>query len=118
MMLLESLRPVILVLHILICIFLIVVILLQAGKGAEAGASFGMGGSQSLFGARGAATLLSKVTTVVALLFLVTSISLATIHQNRLEEQGEEKSAVDKALEVATPIPPPAPSEVPAADVK
>ncbi|EKD42499.1 MAG: hypothetical protein ACD_73C00133G0001, partial [uncultured bacterium] len=80
---LNALEPVILVVHYLISIFMIIVILLQAGKGADIGAAFGAGSSQTLFGARGAATLLSKATTVVALLFLATSLSLATISKSR-----------------------------------
>lgn len=80
---LSSVEPVILTVHYIICVFIIIVILLQAGKGADMGATFGVGSSQTLFGARGAATLLSKITTVVSLLFLCTSISLAAIHKYR-----------------------------------
>lgn len=79
---LSSLEPFILVIHFMICIFLVVVILLQAGKGADMGAAFGAGGSQSLFGARGASTFLQKMTTFVAIGFLLTSITLASIHKN------------------------------------
>ena len=74
-------ESIILILHYLVCVFLIIVILLQAGKGADIGAAFG-GGSQTVFGSRGAATFLSKLTTVVAIVFLVTSISLASISKN------------------------------------
>ena len=80
---LASLEPLILVFHVLICVFLVVTILLQAGKGADLGAAFGAGSSQSLFGARGAATFLTKLTTVVAILFLATSLTLATLHKDR-----------------------------------
>ncbi|MBI1909724.1 MAG: preprotein translocase subunit SecG [Deltaproteobacteria bacterium] len=65
------------VIHFIVCILLITVVLLQAGKGADMGATFGAGGSQAMFGPRGAATLLSKITTVSAIVFLVTSILLA-----------------------------------------
>ena len=65
------------VFHILLCAFLIGVILLQPGKGADLGSSFGGGGSSSIFGPRGAGNLLSRVTTAVAFLFMGTSISLA-----------------------------------------
>lgn len=65
-----------LVVHYLICIFLIIVILLQAGKGAEMGAAF-TGASQTIFGSRGPATFFQKLTTVVALVFLLTSVLLA-----------------------------------------
>src|SRR3989338_4805356 len=70
------------VVHYLICLFLIVVILLQAGKGADIGAAFGAGGSQTLFGARGAATFLNKMTAVVAILFLATSLGLVSFSKS------------------------------------
>jgi len=68
--------------HYIICAFLIIVILLQAGKGADIGAVFG-GGSQTVFGSRGPATFLSKMTAGVAIAFLVTSIWLAQISKTR-----------------------------------
>lgn len=64
------------VFHYFICSFLIILILLQAGKGADIGAAFG-GASQTVFGSRGPATFLSKLTTASAVLFLLTSITLA-----------------------------------------
>ncbi|MDP7110998.1 MAG: preprotein translocase subunit SecG, partial [Myxococcota bacterium] len=64
------------ILHLILCFFLIVVVLLQTGKGADMGAAFG-GASQTVFGATGAMTLLHKVTTVTAVLFMLTSMSLA-----------------------------------------
>jgi len=64
------------VVHVLVCLFMIGVILLQQGKGADIGAAFG-GGSHTLFGARGATSFLAKVTIVCATIFMVTSISLA-----------------------------------------
>ena len=72
---LSAFEPVILVIHFAVAFVLIAVILLQPGKGSDIGSMFGAGGSQSLFGARGAATLLSKITTVTAVLFLLTSLS-------------------------------------------
>jgi len=64
------------VLHMCVCVLLVLIILLQQGKGADAGAAFG-GGSNTLFGAGGADTFLSKTTTVLAFLFMTTSFSLA-----------------------------------------
>ncbi len=64
------------ILHIIVCLFLIFIILIQSSKGAEMGAAFG-GSSQTLFGSRGAATFLSKLTTAAAVLFMITSLSLA-----------------------------------------
>jgi len=68
---------VLLTIHILSSIFLIIVVLLQKGKGADMGASFGGGGSQALFGSAGPATFLTKITTVIAIVFMLTSLSLA-----------------------------------------
>ncbi len=67
-----------LIVHVLVCIFLILIVLLQSGKGAEMGAAFG-GSSQTLFGSRGAATFLNKLTTVSAILFMVTSLLLTML---------------------------------------
>lgn len=80
---LATIEPLIWAIHIIICIFMTISILLQAGKGADMGATFGAGSSQTLFGARGAATFLSKLTTVAAICFLLTSISLASIKRNQ-----------------------------------
>lgn len=66
-------------LHILVCLALIVIVLLQSGKGAEMGASFGASGSQSVFGAGGGNTFMSKLTTYAAVIFMLTSLSLAFI---------------------------------------
>ena len=63
--------------HILVCIFLIIVVLLQSGKAADLAGAFGGMGSQTAFGPRGSATLLSKATTVSAILFMFTSLSLS-----------------------------------------
>ena len=66
-------------LHITVCFALIIVVLLQSGKGAEMGASFGASGSQSVFGAGGGNTFMSKLTTSAAIIFMLTSLSLAFI---------------------------------------
>jgi len=68
----------ILIIHILVCFALIAIVLLQSGKGAELGAAFG-GSSQTLFGSRGAATFLNKMTTVIAVVFMITSLTLAVL---------------------------------------
>ena len=65
------------ILHILVSIALIAIVLLQSGKGAEMGASFGAGGSQSVFGAGGGSTFMSKLTTGAAIIFMLTSLTLA-----------------------------------------
>jgi preprotein translocase subunit SecG len=66
-------------LHVAVSIFMIAVVLLQSGKGAEMGASFGSSGSQSVFGAGGGSTFLSKMTTGAAVIFMLTSLTLAYI---------------------------------------
>jgi len=67
------------ILHVVVSFFLIAVVLLQSGKGAEMGASFGSSGSQSVFGAGGGTTFLSKMTTGAAVIFMLTSLTLAYI---------------------------------------
>ncbi len=63
--------------HVVICVFLVIVVLLQSGKAADLAGAFGGMGSQTAFGPRGSATVLSKATTIAAALFMVTSLSLA-----------------------------------------
>ena len=65
------------VVHVIVCVFLIIVVLLQRGKGAEIGAVFGGGGGGTLFGSRGAGNFLTRLTTGAALVFMLTSLSLA-----------------------------------------
>jgi preprotein translocase subunit SecG len=69
---------VLIVVHVLICVGLILSILLQAGRGADLGAAFG-GSSQTIFGSSGAAPFLNRVTTGVAIAFMITSLTLAFI---------------------------------------
>lgn len=64
------------VIHVFVSLFLIFIVLVQGGKGAELGAAFG-GSSQTVFGSRGAATFLNKLTTIVAVVFMLTSLTLA-----------------------------------------
>ena len=69
----------VLTIHVIVCIFLIIVVLLQSGKAADLAGAFGGMGSQTAFGPRGSATLLSKATTVSAVLFMITSMSLSIL---------------------------------------
>ena len=71
------LQNVITFLHGLLCFAIVALVLLQRGKGADAGAGFGAGASGTVFGARGSATFFSKLTAVLATLFFLTSMSLA-----------------------------------------
>lgn len=70
------------VIHVLVCFLMIASILLQSGKGAEIGAAFG-GSSQTVFGSRGPGTFLSKVTVAAAIIFMLTSLSLAILSKER-----------------------------------
>jgi preprotein translocase subunit SecG len=72
-----------LVIHVIVCIFLIIVVLLQQGKSADLAGAFGGQGSQTAFGPRGAANLLTRLTTWCAIIFMITSIGLTIIMQKR-----------------------------------
>src|SRR5215470_515796 len=72
------------VIHVLICAFLIIVVLLQSGRGADVAAAFGGMGSQTAFGPRGSATVLTRATTWLAILFMITSITLSIFASRRI----------------------------------
>ena len=108
--------------HLIVCFLMIAAILLQAGKGAEIGASFG-GSSQTVFGSRGPGTFLSKVTVGTAIVFMLSSLSLAmlsreantsstvidlhpTTHQESSSSSTEESTAVTPSAESETPSTP------------
>lgn len=76
-------EPLIIALHILISIAIIALILLQQGKGAEMGASFGSGGSQTLFGSTGSGNLLSHTTAILVTIFFITSFGLSVLAKNK-----------------------------------
>lgn len=67
------------IIHVIVCFFLVIVVLLQSGKAADLAGAFGGMGSQTAFGPRGSATVLSKATTIAAAVFMVTSLSLAIL---------------------------------------
>ena len=67
------------IIHVIVSVFLILVVLVQQGKGADLAGAFGGGGSQTAFGARGATTLLHKLTTIFFALFVLTSMALAIL---------------------------------------
>jgi preprotein translocase subunit SecG len=73
----------IVLIHVVVCISLIFVVLLQTGKGADMGAAFGGGSSQTIFGSTGASSFLSKMTTGAAIVFMLTSLSLAYFSSRR-----------------------------------
>lgn len=100
--------------HIIVCLILILVVLLQTGKRADLAGAFGGGGSQTAFGARGAATFLSKATTISAVVFMITSLALALVSSGPSRDR---KSVLDTVPPPASSAPaPPAqqPSQAPA----
>jgi preprotein translocase subunit SecG len=74
---------VLIIIHVVVSIAMIMIVLLQTGKGADMGAAFGGGASQTLFGSGGASTFLTKLTTVAAVVFMITSLALAYYSTNR-----------------------------------
>ncbi len=98
-------------LHVLVAVALIAVVLLQSGKGADIGAAFGGGSSQTVFGGRGAATLLHKVTTGAAILFMLTSLSLAMYKGERRASVIREEPAAPASTQ--SPAAPPAAAPAP-----
>ncbi len=94
------------VVHVIVCAILIVVVLLQHGKSADIAAAFGGQGSQTAFGPRGAATLLSKITTGSAILFLVTSFTLSVLASK--QKPGSVLGAEKPAATETQPATPPA----------
>jgi preprotein translocase subunit SecG len=106
------------ILHVVVCVALIMIVLLQTGKGADIGAAFGAGGSNTLFGTSGASTFLSKATTVAAIVFMLTSLVLAYVTSNRPSSSvvTETPAAMEtKAPETApASAPAPAPAGAPA----
>jgi preprotein translocase subunit SecG len=116
------LRGLILGVHVLLALMIIALVLLQRGKGAEAGAGFGSGASGTVFGARGTSTLFSKLTAVFAGLFFVTSLTLAYLGSHA---PAQPTSVLERAAQAAaaaptkaappalTPTPPPQPVTAP-----
>ena len=90
------------IVHIIVCLILVLVVLLQSGKGADLAGAFGGGGSQTAFGARGTATFLSKLTTVAAIVFMLTSLTLSLV------------SSKDKGSSIMQGATPPAKQTAPA----
>jgi preprotein translocase subunit SecG len=93
------------IIHVIICLFLVLVVLLQQGKGGGLGASFGGGGAGQVFGGGGAGNLLTRTTAICATLFMLTSVSLAYISTSgdralrdraKVEEQQEKKDTETK----------------------
>jgi preprotein translocase subunit SecG len=93
------------ILHVIVCFILIMVVLLQSGKAADLAGAFGGGGSQTALGSRGAATVLTKATTIAAVLFMMTSLGLALIGSRRGGGSVLDESAPAAQSAPATPAP-------------
>jgi preprotein translocase subunit SecG len=106
------------VVHVMVCFLMVGAILLQSGKGAEIGASFG-GSSQTVFGSRGPANFLSKFTVVVAAIFMLTSLGLAILAKERafsstvIDLNKKETPQTAPGTSPATPTAPPTESHTP-----
>jgi preprotein translocase subunit SecG len=101
------LRGFILGVHVLLALMIIALVLLQRGKGAEAGAGFGSGASGTVFGARGTSTLFSKLTAVFAAMFFATSLTLAYLGAR---PTAEPTSVLERAAQAAAATQPAAPA--------
>ncbi|TVQ43475.1 MAG: preprotein translocase subunit SecG [Gammaproteobacteria bacterium] len=104
------LQTVVLVTHVLIAVLIVGLVLLQRGKGAEAGAAFGAGASGTVFGSRGSANFMSRSTAVLATMFFLSSLTLAFFSGQRSEPASLMEQAVPGAgtrdrETVITPIP-------------
>ncbi len=98
------------IIHIIVSIFLIGVVLLQRGKGADMGASFGGSSSQTVFGSRGPGNFLSKLTTIAAVIFIITSFTLAFVGSSKrgssvIPEQSEVPVAPQPSDPLSQPVP-------------
>jgi preprotein translocase subunit SecG len=108
------------IIHVLMCFAIIAIVLLQAGKGADIGSAFGGAGSQAVFGSMGTPTVLGKITAVIALIFTLTSFSLAVLGGDRSSSVVREAppASAPPAAEPSTPAPaaPSAPATPPASN--
>jgi preprotein translocase subunit SecG len=95
---------IILIIHVLLALSLVALILMQHGKGADAGAVFGAGASGSVFGARGANSFIYKLTASVAFGFFITSLTLAYLATNEVEMDNESTSIMEQ-MNVPTDVP-------------
>jgi len=91
------------IVHVVVCFFLVGIVLLQHGKGADIGATFG-GSSQSLFGSEGPLPLLNKITTAVAVIFMVTSVTLAYLSSQSSTSSVMKGLQVEQSVETAKPM--------------
>ena len=103
----DTIQKAVLIVHTLIALMIIVLVLLQRGKGADAGAAFGAGASGTVFGARGSASFFSRATAVFATLFFVSSLALAYLSSQASQAPTsllEDAPAVEAAPEEVPPL--------------
>jgi preprotein translocase subunit SecG len=105
------LHGIVLTVHVLLAVMIIGLVLLQRGKGAEAGAGFGAGASGTVFGARGTSTLFSKLTAAFAAMFFLTSLTLAFLGTR---QSAEPTSVLERAAQSQTTAPAPTSAPAPA----
>jgi preprotein translocase subunit SecG len=91
--------------HVIVCFILVLVVLLQSGKGADLAGAFGGGGSQTAFGSRGPASFLSKVTTGAAIMFMITSIALSGLSSGSASKSVMESTKGGTASAPTAPAP-------------
>jgi len=101
------------IIHVLVCFFLVVVVLLQSGKAADLAGAFGGMGSQTAFGPRGSATVLSRVTTIAAAVFMVTSLTLAILATRNATASGSVLERQKAPAAKTAPAQPGAPGKTP-----
>lgn len=99
------------IVHVIVSVILIMVVLLQSGKAGDLASAFGGVGSQTAFGARGAATFLSKATTICAILFMISSLGLSLLFTRPSSSTVMEKVPAETAQPGSTPATPSTPSE-------
>jgi preprotein translocase subunit SecG len=100
------------IIHVIVCFFLVVVVLLQSGKAADLAGAFGGMGSQTAFGPRGSATVLSKATTIAAAVFMITSLSLAILATRNAGSSGSVLERQKAPVKTAPAQPGKAPAPV------
>jgi len=101
------------IVHIIVCLILVVVVLLQSGKAADLAGAFGGMGSQTVFGPRGSATVLSKATTISAIAFMFTSLTLSILATRAGSSTPDVLKKAIPASGQKAPIPVPVPSQAP-----
>lgn len=97
---------ILLVVHLIVAVAIVILVLLQQGKGSDMGAAFGGGSSQSLFGARGSANFLSRTTSILTTVFFLSSLTLAYLYTSRSDTATlTASSVIDAPADPASTVP-------------